>query len=186
MVQDKARMRIRELAGALGAVTASLFDQASVSTECNPFGILSVDTEGNLATYSPELLDLSDPEQNRFTIGSVRDIDFRAVFTDPKFARMNDAVQAGVKQCRETCGYFRLCGGGAPSNKLAENGRFDSTETLYCRYKKQLLIDVVEDFTISSFVHARQNRRRPGNSTNKDPASAAYPANSQAPILEKT
>jgi sulfatase maturation enzyme AslB (radical SAM superfamily) len=74
---------------------------------------------------------------------------------------MNDAIQAGVRKCRESCGYFGLCGGGAPSNKFAENGRFDSTETLYCRFKKQLLIDVVEDFTISSLVYNRQNRRRP-------------------------
>lgn len=66
-----------------------------------------------------------------------------------------------MKQCRDTCGYFDLCGGGAPSNKLGENGRFDSTETLYCRYKKQLLVNVAEDFIISSLVHARQNRQRP-------------------------
>jgi uncharacterized protein len=186
MVHDRARMRIRELSGALGAVTASLFDQAGVSTECNPFGILSVDTAGNLATYSPELLDLSDSDQGRFTIGTVSDIDFRAIFNDAKFLRMNDAIQAGVKQCRDTCGYFRLCGGGAPSNKLAENGRFDSTETLYCRFKKQLLIDIVEDFTVSSLVHARQNRRRPGTAAaSSQRAPSAHIANTVAPIQEK-
>jgi hypothetical protein len=32
---------------------------------------------------------------------------------------------------------------------------------LYCRYKKQLLVNVAEDFIISSLVHARQNRQRP-------------------------
>jgi uncharacterized protein len=161
VVQDKGRMRIRELSGALGAVSGTLFDHIGISTECNPFGILSVDIDGNLATYSPELLDLTDCDHNRFTIGSVTDIDFTKVFSDPNFIKMNDAIQAGVKQCRDTCGYFNLCGGGAPSNKLGENGRFDSTETLYCRFKKQLLVDIAEDFIISSLVRSRQNRRRP-------------------------
>jgi uncharacterized protein len=161
MLHDNARMRIRELSGALGAVSGTLFDLPSISTEANPFGILSVDVDGNLATYSPELLDLADADGNRFTIGSIADIDFGKVFSDPTFIRMNHAIQAGVQKCRETCGYFGLCGGGAPSNKLAENGRFDSTETLYCRYKKQLLIDIVQDFIVSSLVQNRQNRRRP-------------------------
>jgi len=161
VVHDKGRMRIRELSGALGAVSGTLFDHIGISTECNPFGILSVDIDGNLSTYSPELLDLTDSDHNRFTIGSVSDIDFSTVFSEPNFIKMNDAIQAGVKQCRDTCGYFDLCGGGAPSNKLGENGRFDSTETLYCRYKKQLLVNVAEDFIISSLVHARQNRQRP-------------------------
>jgi uncharacterized protein len=133
VVHDKGRMRIRELSGALGAVSGTLFDHIGISTECNPFGILSVDTDGNLATYSPELLDLTDSDHNRFTIGSVSEIDFSKVFSDPNFIKMNDAIQAGVKQCRDTCGYFDLCGGGAPSNKLGENGRFDSTETLWPR-----------------------------------------------------
>jgi uncharacterized protein len=161
VVHDKGRMRIRELSGALGAVSGTLFDNIGISTECNPFGILSVDVDGNLATYSPELLDLTDADHNRFTIGTVSDIDFSQVFSEPNFIKMNDAIQAGVKQCRDTCGYFDLCGGGAPSNKLGENGRFDSTQTLYCRYKKQLLVDVAEDFIISSLVHGRQNRQRP-------------------------
>jgi uncharacterized protein len=42
-------------------------------------------------------------------------------------------VIAGVERCRDACEYFSLCGGGAPANKLYENGSFDSAETAYCR-----------------------------------------------------
>jgi uncharacterized protein len=161
MVHDNARMRIRELTGALSAMNGTLFDHLGIGSECNPFGVLSMDVDGNLATYSPELLDLSDADNNRFTIGSVKDVDFLKIFQDPAFTRMNDAIQAGVHKCRASCGYFSLCGGGTPSNKLGENGSFDTTETLFCRFKKQLLIDIVEDFTISSLTYNRQNRRRP-------------------------
>jgi uncharacterized protein len=36
-----------------------------------------------------------------------------------------------------------LCGGGAGSNKVFEQGRFDGTETQACRYRIQLVADVV-------------------------------------------
>ena len=52
-------------------------------------------------------------------------------------------VAAGVARCRESCSYFGLCGGGAPSNKYFENGSFDSTETLFCRLHRQALAEVV-------------------------------------------
>ena len=38
-----------------------------------------------------------------------------------------------MRACEETCAYFNHCGGGAPANKLYENGDLASAETLYCR-----------------------------------------------------
>jgi len=48
-----------------------------------------------------------------------------------------------VERCKQTCEHFELCLGGAPSNKLFENGTFDTAETLYCRLSKKALIEVV-------------------------------------------
>ena len=42
-----------------------------------------------------------------------------------------------------TCEYFGFCGGGAPVNKYSENGSFDSTETLFCRLNRKVLVDVI-------------------------------------------
>ena len=53
------------------------------------------------------------------------------------------ARNAGVEACRASCAYFGLCGGGAGSNKYWEHGRFDGTETQHCRYRIQLVADVV-------------------------------------------
>ena len=47
--------------------------------------------------------------------------------------------------CREGCEYFSVCGGGEPVNKLAENGRFASTQTTYCRMTKMRATDLVLD-----------------------------------------
>jgi uncharacterized protein len=38
-----------------------------------------------------------------------------------------------------------VCGGGEPVNKLAENGSFASTETVYCRLTKMRATDLVLD-----------------------------------------
>jgi uncharacterized protein len=57
-----------------------------------------------------------------------------SVFSDPHFQEMHRQIAAGVERCRRECEYFELCGGGAPANKLYENGSFDSTETIYCRH----------------------------------------------------
>jgi uncharacterized protein len=38
-----------------------------------------------------------------------------------------------------------MCGGGAPVNKYFENGSFVSTETLFCRLNRKVLLDVVLD-----------------------------------------
>ena len=68
-----------------------------------------------------------------------------AVLTYPVFVRANAAIQAGVQRCAHTCAYFDFCRGGAPANKLFEHGDFVGTETLYCRFTKQTLFDVVLD-----------------------------------------
>ena len=65
------------------------------------------------------------------------------ILTDPKFIDVNSAIQKGVAKCQETCEYFAICGGGPPSNKLCENGSFDSTETMNCSLTIKAITDVV-------------------------------------------
>ena len=61
---------------------------------------------------------------------------------NPHYRKIADAIADGVASCRAECDYFDLCGGGSPSNKLAENGRLESTETEFCRLHKKACIDV--------------------------------------------
>jgi uncharacterized protein len=63
----------------------------------------------------------------------------------PNFVRLCSDIRKGVEMCREGCGYFSVCGGGEPVNKLAENGSFVSTETTYCRLTKMRVTDLVLD-----------------------------------------
>lgn len=122
-----------------------------VNTQSQPFAIVNVATDGAFGTFSPELLEFSDYRLGNvhaeLIIDALRDLRARSLFSD---------VAEGVERCRQTCPYFAICGGGAPSNKLAENGTVRSTETIYCRYTIQtladLLVDAYEELAPASLV----------------------------------
>ncbi len=141
--QDPEPLRIRELERARRMIGGSLFSEECHSTESNPLSIISVDTAGNISTFSPELLQVPE-ETSRYTFGNLDDIDFTTVLQSSRLVTVHDAIRAGIAQCRGSCPYFSMCGGGAPANKLAEHGRFDVTETMYCRLSVQATIGAVE------------------------------------------
>jgi uncharacterized protein len=98
-----------------------------------PLEILAVDHAGNFSTFSPELLGQRHRTYDSFALGNVLTDKLASVFSNPLFLRMYRRIVEGVERCRRECEYFELCGGGAPANKLYENGSFSSSETAYCR-----------------------------------------------------
>ena len=108
-----------------------------------PFSSIAVDTEGNVSTFSPELLAARDQRHGRFVFGNLLTDEIGDILRSPKFDAIAAEIAAGVVACRRECVYFPVCGGGSPSNKLAETGRFDSTETLYCRLTVKTVTDVM-------------------------------------------
>lgn len=111
--------------------------------QVRPFGILSVDWQGNFSTFSPEMLGVSTPEYGPFSFGSFLEGGLESALTNQNFLSVLADTRAGVERCRRECSFFNLCGGGAPANKYFENGSFDSTETAYCRHVIQLPISIV-------------------------------------------
>jgi uncharacterized protein len=110
-----------------------------------PFAITSMDWAGNIATFSPELLGLKNPEYGNFILGNVNHSTFSDFATSGVLARMLADINAGVAMCQEQCEYFSVCGGGEPVNKLSENGSFATTETAYCRITKMRATDLILD-----------------------------------------
>lgn len=109
-----------------------------------PGAILNIDVDGNVATLSPELLGQSHLLYGKFVWGNVHIDTWNSVMQNPKFLRAQQDVEAGIEKCKE-CGYFAICGGGNPSNKLGELGTFAATETQHCRLHVQAVADVVLD-----------------------------------------
>lgn len=108
-----------------------------------PYGIISVDCDGNFMTFSPELLGQKSEEYGPFILGNVLQDSFNVVSESQKFKAIHNDILSGIRMCNESCAYFKVCGGGAPSNKFYENNSFKSTETNYCRFSIQAPIDIV-------------------------------------------
>jgi uncharacterized protein len=93
-----------------------------------------------------------------FSFGHILDCDFTSLWSNPKFVDLNGRIQNGVKLCADSCEYFGVCGGGAPINKFFENKTFESTETVFCHFKKKLTYDIVEDFILRKLSNQRGQR----------------------------
>jgi uncharacterized protein len=143
------RLVVRELAHAQRLIAESLPrvrwggrdwpDNAQVL----PWALTTVAWNGDFGTFSPELLGQPSAEFGNFVLGNVADGGYIDSMATDRFQRLWQAVASGVRACGDECEYFDHCGGGAPVNKLYENGDFASTRTLYCRSMMQRPFDVV-------------------------------------------
>jgi uncharacterized protein len=108
-----------------------------------PWALITVAWNGDFGTFSPELLGQPSAAFDDFVLGNVATGGFLDSAASERFRRLWQAVAAGVRACGDGCDYFEHCGGGAPVNKLYENGDIASTQTLYCRSMMQRPFDVV-------------------------------------------
>lgn len=136
-------VRIREVDRVLGLLRNSGFENGPASQENLPFRIVTVDVSGGIHTFSPELAGFSDRNHDGSPLGNVISDSLDAILKSVRFRAVFSEISTGIDQCRNGCPYFRLCGGGAPANKLAEHGRFDGTETAHCRTTVQAVSEVV-------------------------------------------
>ena len=108
-----------------------------------PMSILSFDCDGNISTFSPELLTMTHSSYKSFIFGNVFEETLEGVLINQNFVSVNKDVQQGVSNCQQTCDYFLFCGGSCPSNKVCENGTFASTETIACRLRVKAATDAL-------------------------------------------
>jgi len=113
------------------------------NVQVEPFGMLNIDCLGNVSSFSPELLGLKNDQYADFIIGNVLTDTLDQMRGSAAMVAMTRDVAAGVEHCRGSCEYFSVCGGGAPVNKLAENGSFRSTRTSFCELTQMVPIDLI-------------------------------------------
>jgi uncharacterized protein len=111
-----------------------------------PLCILGIASNGNVSTFSPELIGARNTRYGDFVFGNVSQGALDDVLIHAAFLSAMQDVSAGVNQCKAECEYFRVCGGGSPSTKLAANGTFNSSETLSCKLHIQSIGTVALDF----------------------------------------
>ena len=108
-----------------------------------PLRILNVAHNGDISTFSPELLALEAGQRQRFIFGNVHQCAaLPDILSDARFVSAYREISQGVKNCAGACEYFQYCGGGAPVNKLSETGSLQATETTFCAFTKKAWVDV--------------------------------------------
>ena len=132
---------IRELESMENKIRFERIDIALM--ESTPLSIISFDCNGNMSTFSPELLTMTDRKYGNFIFGNVNNDSLNSIIASKKFKVIYNEINKGIDQCSKSCEYFEICGGGAPSNKLFENGVFDSSETMYCNNHIKAVADAV-------------------------------------------
>ncbi len=122
------------------------------NNQIEPFGMVNVDCHGNVSSFSPELLGYRNAEYDDFLVGNVNVDSFATMRARLAASALQRDIAAGVAACRATCEYFSVCGGGAPVNKLSENGSFRSTRTMFCALTQMAPVDVVLA-SVNEFEH---------------------------------
>jgi uncharacterized protein len=122
--------------------------------------VINIAWNGNVSTFSPELMGMKHQRYGDFVFGNVASTTLDSLLAGPKFLSVAEEIEAGVAECREICGYFDLCGGGAPSAKLFGNGTFRSSETLACK----LRIKSISNAALHFWEHQYSFRPEPESS----------------------
>lgn len=108
--------------------------------------MINFDYLGNCSLFSPELLGNRSTRFGNFVAGNVCKDSIEAIVSSEVARTLGSEIAKGVTACKNSCDYWGFCGGGAPANKFFEMGRFDVTETLFCRVHKKALVDALLSF----------------------------------------
>jgi uncharacterized protein len=140
--RHEPRISVREFDGALQSIiNRSSEDYGNPMAE--PMRFISIGVNGELSTFSPELLDYTGVDNTTYAFGNVHENELAEMLNHPAFLRVRSEIETGLQACRDSCEYFQICRGGVPGNKLFENGSFATSETMFCRLSKKAVVDVV-------------------------------------------
>nr|WP_206443932.1 cyclophane-forming radical SAM peptide maturase AmcB [Nocardioides sp. KC13] len=107
----------------------------------------TVTFNGDVVLLSPELAGIKDGNYGDFIAGNVRHQSIGEILASANRLRYVAEFLDGLNRCSATCGFFDFCRGAQAGNRYFENGRFDTTETNYCRVSRQELVKALVETT---------------------------------------
>ena len=163
-MQHSTKIRVREFEKLTAYIMKKLNNPKFVAPQIESAerGILTINQNGNIIPFSPDLAFGTIDDKELFVVDNIKKIsNLSPIFETPKFKEMSHAIQEGVRKCKKECEYFDLCGGGHPTNKFFEWGTFSVSETKFCRYFFQFIIDsLLEKFSKENkFVFSESSLR---------------------------
>ena len=112
--------------------------------ETAELGIVTVQKNGDIGTYSPEFAGVVDADYNNFVVGNILKIEsIEDIRKDAVYKRLYEEIERGRSVCADTCKYFDLCGSAFVSNRYFETGRIDTAESTSCILQRQVVAEVV-------------------------------------------
>ena len=123
------------------------------NVQVEPLAMLNVDSHGNVSSFSPELLGLKNAAYGDFLLGNINVQSLAEIHEACLQSALHRDIAQGVAACRAECEYFSVCGGGAPVNKLFENGAFTGTRTSFCTLTQIVPTDLI----LEAYDHLEQS-----------------------------
>jgi uncharacterized protein len=112
--------------------------------ETQPLKILTIQKNGDISTFCPELAGGTKENRQLFIIGNIKKINnLEDIIQDKNFLKISKSIEIGTDNCRNSCGHFKFCGGRSPGIKMYETNSFESTVTKHCKFQRQMLVDTV-------------------------------------------
>ena len=151
-LEEGRPFHVREFDQIERALRHRTYRRAMSGQQTVPFRIITVGTNGDFTTFSPELLTMKSDIFSDFVIGNVKTSSFEEAYNSFKLRAIQNDINKGISNCQSTCNYFPVCGGGSPSNKMSELGRLDGTETMHCRLRHQALPEAILSYLEANAV----------------------------------
>ena len=131
------RFGIRELK----LLSQFLHDGRSVRRDPLP----TVMWNGDVVLLSPELAGIKSDTYGDFVAGNILDESIQSILARRNSIRYVAEFDQALAACRASCSYWSMCYGGYASNRYAETGRLNVTETRHCRITRQALVDTAHE-----------------------------------------
>jgi uncharacterized protein len=126
-------LHIKEVERIAGVLAGAAFENEQIEA----WKVLVVSASGDVSTFSPEFMEVRSKQHHDFRFGNILKDEFDEIFASRLVALTQAEINHGVEACRAQCRYFDVCGGGAPANKMQENGTLESWETMFCKMSVQ-------------------------------------------------
>ncbi|HEY3955926.1 MAG TPA: cyclophane-forming radical SAM peptide maturase AmcB [Streptosporangiaceae bacterium] len=125
------QVSVRELAGVASYVAAVQAGKPWHPAQRSP--VPTVAWNGDVTLMSPELNGLTAPRYENFRAGNIHGQSLAEIIARAGHLSYVREYATGLARCARECSFYQFCRGGHASNRLAEHGRFDTTETAHCR-----------------------------------------------------
>jgi uncharacterized protein len=108
--------------------------------------IPTISATGQTVVLSPELLGHAARGYSGFVIGNVLTRSLPQMLADLHTIDYVREFDVGLRRCADECEFWRFCRGAQAGNRYFEHGRFDITETAYCRNTYQAVARSAADW----------------------------------------